>query len=185
MFSKLNLISVAAFAAAVSAQSGGLQEALASLPQLQNLTTYLGFYPQLLEQLSSAQNVTLLAPNNAAFEKALSGPAGEAFAANDSSLIQALFQYHVLNGTYHASAINQVAPNIAFLPTALTRASNQTLLEPATVGALRTESGDVLFSSGLLTESTVVSAVSPPFPYLSLRLIDREQQLHRRHNPHH
>jgi uncharacterized surface protein with fasciclin (FAS1) repeats len=163
---------IAALAASVSAQSGGLQETLSSLPQLQNLTTYLSFYSALLSQLSSAQNVTLLAPNNAAFEEALSGSAGAAFAANDTSLIQAFFEYHVLNGTYHASAITEVIPNITFLPTALTRASNHTLLDPATVGAFRTETGDVRFTSGLLTESTVVSA-NHNFSSGTIHIIDR------------
>ena len=146
---------VAALAAAASAQQMNLTAALASLPQLSNLTSYISLYPALLQQLSAAQNITLLAPSNAAFTKALSGAAGQAFSANDTAMIEGLFLYHVLNGTYYAS---MVTGNASFLPTALTSTSMQTLLNPAVVEGIKV-GGQVKFVSGLLTESTVTSPV--------------------------
>ncbi len=174
-------IFVAALASAASAQQMNLTATLASLPQLSNLTSYISAFPALLQQLSGAQNVTLLAPNNAAFAKALSGSAGQAFSANDTAMIEGLFLYHVLNGTYYASAVTS---NASFLPTALTSASQQTLLNPAVVEAI-TVGGQVKFVSGLLTESTVTSPVSSQdavAPVSSLTLI--ESQFHWWYHPH-
>ena len=146
-------LSVAALAAAASAQQMNLTATLTSLPQLKNLTTYLGLFPDLVSSLSTMKNVTLLAPSNAAFTKALSGPGAQAFNTSDTAVIQAFFTYHILNGTYYAS---EVTGNASFLPTALTPASDATTLNPQVVEAIMIGS-DVKFISGLLSESTVTS----------------------------
>ena len=143
-------LSIAALAAATSAQQMNLTATLASLPQLSNLTSYISGFPALVQQLSSAQNVTLLAPNNAAFAKALNG---SSFNVTDTAMVEGLFLYHVLNGTYYASAITG---NASFLPTALTSTTDQKLLNPAVVEAV-TIGDQATFFSGLLTESTVTS----------------------------
>ncbi len=151
-------LTVAALAAAATAQQGmNLSAALTSLPQLSNLTTYLQLYPALVSQLSTAQNVTLLAPSNAAFAKLANSSVGAAFSANDTALIEAAFLYHVLNGTYYASAVTKTPQ---FIPTYLTPVTNATTLEPGAVVECLKVGSDVKIFSGLLTESTVTSAVS-------------------------
>src|SRR6201999_3757758 len=91
-------LAVSVLAGAAIAQD--LTTLLANTTELSNLTTYLGLFPDLVGQLASLQNITLLAPNNAAFSRLLNSSAGAALVNNDTSLIQALFTYHVLNGTY-------------------------------------------------------------------------------------
>ena len=88
-------LSFAALAATASAQS--LTNALAGQPSLSNLTTYLGLFPSLVTQLEGLKNVTLLAPNNQAFEALL---ANNPALASDTGLIEAVLTYHVLNGRY-------------------------------------------------------------------------------------
>lgn len=88
-------LSFAALAATASAQS--LTNALAGQPSLSNLTTYLGLFPSLVTQLEGLKNVTLLAPNNQAFEALL---ANNPALASDTGLIEAVLTYHVLNGSY-------------------------------------------------------------------------------------
>jgi uncharacterized surface protein with fasciclin (FAS1) repeats len=157
------VLGIAALTAAASAQQMNLTATLASLPQLSNLTKYLGLFPDLVAQLSTVENVTLLAPNNAAFDKLLNGPSGSTVNLSDTSLIQALFTYHVLNGTYYASAVTS---NASFIPTALTSmAGNATTLNPQVVEAIKVDD-QVKFFSGLLTESTVTSAASSSSPFL-------------------
>ena len=88
-------LSFAALAATASAQN--LTAALASQPSLSNLTTYLSLFPSLVTQLESLKNVTLLAPNNQAFESLL---ANNPSLAGNTGLIEAVLTYHVLNGSY-------------------------------------------------------------------------------------
>ncbi|ETI28886.1 hypothetical protein G647_01338 [Cladophialophora carrionii CBS 160.54] len=104
-------LAISALAAGALAQD--LTTLLANTTELSNLTTYLGLFPDLVGQLSSSQNITLLAPNNEAFSRFLNSSAGAALAQNDTDLIQALFTYHVLEGAY---------PNftdVQFIPTLL------------------------------------------------------------------
>ena len=151
-------LTIAALAAAATAQQGmNFSAALSSLPQLSNLTVYLQLYPDIVKQLEQAQNVTLLAPSNAAFAKLANSSVGQAFAANDTSLIEAAFLYHVLNGTYYASAVTSTPQ---FIPTYLGPSTNYTVLEPAAVVEFLKVGDDVKIFSGVLTESTVTSAVS-------------------------
>lgn len=156
-------LTIAALAAAATAQQGrNLTAALASLPQLSNLTTYLQLYPAVVSQLSTAQNVTLLAPSNAAFAKLMNSSA--AGALNDTQLIESTFLYHVLNGTFFASAVKETPQ---FIPTYLGPQTNETLLKPAAVVECLKVGNDVKIFSGILTESTVTSAVSKAISFLS------------------
>lgn len=153
----LELLSLAAAASLAAAQSMNLSAALGSNPNLSNLTQYLGLYPNIIQQLSNATNVTLLAPNNDAFTKALSGPVN----VSDTSLINAVFSYHVLDGLYPASAITSKA---AFIPTALVDSTYTNLTSGQRVEAIKAGK-EVVFYSGLLQNSTVTQAVR----YKSLR----------------
>jgi uncharacterized surface protein with fasciclin (FAS1) repeats len=104
---------IAGMAGAVAAQD--LSSALSMYPSLSNLTTYLKLYPEILSNLNSLSNFTLLAPSNMAFERALSSSAGAAFNSSDQNTISALLSYHVLNGTYNTfSTIPEFCPTNLF-----------------------------------------------------------------------
>ena len=148
-------IALAALAAAASAQSMNLTAALAATPELSNLTSYVSLFPDLLSSLAAAQNITILAPSNEAFAKFLSSPAGAVINSNDSRSIQAVLEYHLLNGTYPASAITDTP---SFVPTLLTDSSYSNVTGGQVVEAVR-QGDSVVFYSGLLNNSTVTTAV--------------------------
>ena len=152
---QFKLLSLAAMAAAVSAQTMNLTGALTSNPDLSNLTNFVGLFPQLATALGSAKNVTILAPSNAAFTKFMNSSAGSAIAANDTAAIQALLTYHVLNGTYPASAVTS---NASFIPTMLNNVKYSNVTGGQRVEAIKVGQ-NVTFFSGLLQNSTVTKAV--------------------------
>ncbi|KAI0490240.1 FAS1 domain-containing protein [Xylaria cf. heliscus] len=75
------------------------------------LNSLLQQYPQFLQSVGNASNVTFLAPNNDALNAAMNGPA--------PADLQSLFSYHILNGTYYPSR----SRNTQFIPTWLTNTS--------------------------------------------------------------
>lgn len=153
------LLSLAAFASLAAAQAMNLTAALSSNPNLSNLTQFLGLYPNIVAQLSTLSNVTLLAPNNDAFTKLLSGPAAAQINAQDTALINALFSYHVLDGTYRSTDIKSTP---AFVPTALVDPAYTNLTSGQRVEAV-VAGKEVVFYSGLLQNSTVTQAVRATF----------------------
>lgn len=149
------LLSLAAVASLAAAQTMNLTGALSSNPNLSNLTQFLGLYPQVVAQLANLTNITLLAPNNDAFTKLLASPAGAQINAQDTPLINALLSYHVLEGTYLSSTITSKP---AFAPTVLMNPAYTNLTSGQRVEAV-TSGKEVVFYSGLLTNSTVTQAV--------------------------
>jgi uncharacterized surface protein with fasciclin (FAS1) repeats len=111
--------------------------------------------PDLVAALSSAQNITILAPNNAALGALTNSSAGMALATNPSA-VAALLTYHVLNATVTAADITNMT---AFVPTLLSNATYANVTGGQVVGA-RTNGSAVGIYSGLLSESNVVQAVS-------------------------
>lgn len=164
---QLKLLSLTAlWSVAVSAQN--LTSVLTSDPQLSNLTTYVQQFPALLQQLSQATNITILAPSNEAFNKLISSPAGAAIQANFTAAIQALLTYHVLNGTYPASSIGSTP---AFVPSLLNDARFSNVTGGQRVEA--TKQGNVVtFTSGLKAMSNVTRAVSDASFYTRLGVSD-------------
>ena len=148
------LLPLAALAATASAQTANLTAALAATPDLSNLTSYVTLFPELLSTLASATNITILAPSNEAFARFLESPGGSAIRANDTDTIQALLQYHVLNGTYPAAAITDMP---TFVPTLLSNMEYENVTEGQVVEAVR-QGDSVVFYSGLLANSTVTTA---------------------------
>jgi uncharacterized surface protein with fasciclin (FAS1) repeats len=67
MFKQLSVLALAAQAFAQNTPS--LAQALNSTAELSTLGTVLGLVPELVTALGSAQNITILAPSNAAFAK--------------------------------------------------------------------------------------------------------------------
>ncbi|KAJ4382077.1 hypothetical protein N0V86_002405 [Didymella sp. IMI 355093] len=154
----LSKLSILAFASAVLAQSNGtapsLTEALNSSTSLSSLAGVLSLpgLGELVQGLSSAQNITILAPSNEAFA-AIGNETVQALASN-TGLLTALLQYHVLNGTYLSSAITNQS---AFVPTLLTNELFTNVTGGQVVEAVTT--GDnVTFFSGLLSNSSVSTA---------------------------
>ncbi|KIW98519.1 uncharacterized protein Z519_00180 [Cladophialophora bantiana CBS 173.52] len=123
---------------------------LTSTPELSNLTSYLGLFPELTATLASLQNITLLAPNNNAFTKLLNSPAGAALVQNDTTMIQALFTYHVLNGTYADFGDRQFVPTL-LQPPQFTNVTGGQVVEAVT------NENRVSLVSGLLSNASVSS----------------------------
>ena len=162
---QLKYFSVAALAAAASAQTMNLTSALMSNPDLSNLTAFISAYPQLVNSLSMAKNITLLAPSNEAFTKLLSSSAGAAIMANDTTAIQSLLSYHVLNGTYMAAMFNSTP---LFIHTMLANPTYSNVTGGQVVEGVMAGK-NVSFFSGLLMNATVTKAVSGTFHLSILR----------------
>jgi len=142
---------VAALPAVAYAQN--LTAALASNGDLSQLAALIGGQQSLLQSLGSASNITLLAPNNAALGTFLNSTQGKSLASNQGA-IAALLSYHVLNGTYFASQIQNTS---AFIPTLLTNATYANVTGGQRVQALLAHN-NVTLISGLEQNSTVVTA---------------------------
>ncbi|MCJ1273132.1 hypothetical protein MMC21_000921 [Puttea exsequens] len=157
MHSKLLPLAVLAAGAIAQNSTMNLTAALTSAPTLSNLTSYVSLLPSLLASLSSASNITILAPSDDAFATFMSSPAAAAIATNDTDAIQALLSYHVLNGTYPASAIMDMP---AFVPTLLNNSAYANVTGGQVVEAV-TQGMAVEIYSGLLANSTVTQADVP------------------------
>jgi transforming growth factor-beta-induced protein len=118
----------------------------------------LGGQPAIVKALTSAKNITILAPSNAAFATFLNTTDGAA-AATKSDVVAALLKYHVLSALYPAAAFTTDAQ---FLPTLLTNTSYTNVTGGQRVKALL-NGKSVNIISGLLKKSTVIVAVSLAF----------------------
>src|SRR5947209_11735527 len=114
----------------------------------------LGTQPAIVSALGSATNITILAPNNDALGKLLNSSAGMALASMPD-VVTAVLQYHVLNGTYPASAFSATP---AFAPTLLTNTSYTNVTGGQMIEAYANGSS-VYIVSGNLAKSTVTKAV--------------------------
>jgi len=148
-----NILSLA-LASVAFAQDGGQPSLTAALAaqnsSLSALTTLLSSQPGLVQALSQAQNITILAPNNQALEAFI---ASAGAAATDAGLVAAILQYHVLNGTYYAS---QFTEEPQFIPTLLRNEIYTNVTGGQRVQA-QTVDGKVTFYSALKEISTVAT----------------------------
>lgn len=166
-----------ALATGVLAQSDtpSLTEALASQNDtLSSLTTLIGTLPdEVVQSLSEAQNITILAPSNDALEAFLNNTAASAAIAADPGLILAVLQYHILNGTYYTSNITG-ADGPLFVPTMLTNETYANVTGGQRVEVIPPEGddSDVTFYSGLKENSTVQQA-DLNFTGGTIHIIDR------------
>lgn len=129
-----------------------LNATLTSNANLSNLTSFISGFPDLLASLAGASNITILAPSNEAFSELLASDA--AGALTDLGLVQALLQYHVLNGTYYASNITN---STAFVPTLLTNETYTNVTGGQRV-AIAEVDGNVQVFSALLASANVTQA---------------------------
>jgi len=137
---------------AFAQQTPTLAQALNSTAELSQLASVLGLVPGVVTALSSAQNITILAPSNSAFGQVPNATLQTL--TSNPGMLTALLQYHVLTGAIPASAITNTS---TFVPTLLTNATYTNVTGGQRVKAIK--NGDsVNFFSGLLDNSTVTTA---------------------------
>jgi uncharacterized surface protein with fasciclin (FAS1) repeats len=157
MLKQLSVIALAGFA--LAQQNDTVPDLAGALSSTDQLSTLKGVIPAgILQSLSGLSNITILAPSNDAFAK-IDNETLSSLAANQG-LLTAVLQYHVLNGTYPASAITNSS---VFVPTALTNNLFTNVTGGQRVEA-KTNDGNVTFYSGLLSNSTVTTAVNSSHP---------------------
>lgn len=147
------------FVAGTRAQTGTLVDLGSLLSEQKNLTTFYGLiqkYPQILLQLPSYQGVTILAPNNDAFDKIPYSPLNDAFKNNDEDVITNVLEYHLLQGTRMAADLVPGAP--VFIPTLLTNPSYSNVTGGQNVENVKQAGDVVVFVSGQGSRSTLVQA---------------------------
>ena len=140
------VLAVAALAGCAVGQS--LTDVLTNATELTNLTSYLQS-SDLVTALVSMQNLTILAPTNAAFAQLMNTPAGAILTANDTASMQevaALLQYHVLQGTYSSFNDTVFVPSV-LMPTQYTNVTGGQNVE------VKEDTNSTFAVSGLLTES--------------------------------
>ncbi|KAK0624040.1 FAS1 domain-containing protein [Immersiella caudata] len=157
-------------AAATAAWAQSLTDVLAS--QNHTLSTLIGLIqqqPDLLRTLGSLTDITILAPSNEAFTKLLSDPAVAAAIQSTPSLVPALLTYHVLNGTFLASALTALSEP-AFVHTFLTDTTYSTV-SGGQVVEVKAENGGVTVLSGN-GASAKVTATDINFTGGTIHIID-------------
>jgi len=137
---------------AFAQQTPTLAQALNSTSELSALAGVLGLVPNIVTALSSASNITILAPSNNAFGKVPNATLSTLM--SNTGMLSALLQYHVLSGVFPASAITNMS---AFVPTLLTNATYANVTGGQRVKAIKSGSTVNIFS-GLLDNSTVTTA---------------------------
>lgn len=156
--------------AATAAWAQSLTDVLAS--QNHTLSTLIGLVqqqPDLLRTLGGLSNITVLAPSNEAFTQLLSDPAVAAAVQSTPSLVPALLTYHVLNGTFPASALTALSES-AFVKTYLTDTTYSTV-SGGQVVEVKAENGGVTVLSGN-GASAKVTATDINFTGGTIHIID-------------
>lgn len=131
-----------------------LTSVLAGNDNLSSLVSLLESNPDVAEALSSASNITILAPSNEALN-ALNNT-NSSSAAQQEGFLQALLNYHVLVGSFSSENITETP---AFPATLL----NDTAFANVTGGQVvecRVEDDEVIAISGFKNNVTVTEAVS-------------------------
>ncbi|KAF1947847.1 beta-Ig-H3/Fasciclin [Clathrospora elynae] len=151
MFKQLSLLALVGLAFAQ--QNDTTLDLAAALNSTDELSILKGVIPAaVLQQLSGLTNITILAPSNAAFGEVDNETLSSL--TSNQGLLTALLQYHVLNGTYLASAITNSS---VFVPSSLTNPLFTNVTGGQVVEA-NSNDGNVTFYSGLLSNSSVTTA---------------------------
>lgn len=149
----LSIFALAGYALAQDS-TPSLAQALNSTSELSQLQGVLNLNPDLLNTLGGASNITILAPSNDAFGEI--GNATLSGLAQNTGLLAAILQYHVLNGIYLSEAITNTS---TFVPSLLTNRLFTNVTGGQVVEAIKRDD-NVTFYSGLLSNSSVSTAVS-------------------------
>jgi len=145
--------------AGTSAQTGTISDLGTLLAAQKNLTTFYGLiqkYPDILLQLPSYAGVTILAPNNDAFDKIPYTVLNDAFKNNDQDTITNVLEYHILQGTRVAAQLIPGTP--VFIPTLLTSPEWSNVTGGQKVENVKQAGDVVVFVSGQGSRSTLVQA---------------------------
>ena len=134
-----------------------LTQLLNSQTNLTNFTNFLTTYgADIYANLSTQQNITVFAPSDLAFSKIESQVLGPAFTTNNTDLLRALIQYHVVPGTYASSTFNG---SFQFPPTLLNNRT-YTNVTGGQVLALVQQAGNTSVAvTGLGSRSTLTTTV--------------------------
>jgi len=130
-----------------------LQEAIAANSNLSSLGSLLTSYPAVLSALGGAKNITLLAPSNSAIAAFLNSTDFQT-ANSTAGAIEAVLQYHALNGAYTSG---QLVEGSQFVPSLLTNPRFTNVTGGQRVQIVKSGSS-VSAISGLLRNSTVTQA---------------------------
>ncbi|KAL8695024.1 MAG: hypothetical protein Q9218_000392 [Villophora microphyllina] len=131
-----------------------LTQALQSNKNLSEFTTLLTSYGDIYANLSFQNGVTILAPNNDAFNKIPYSSLGPAFEANQSQIVRSVLQYHILPGLHPSGSYNGT---FSFDQTWLQNTSYTNVTGGQVVGGVQ-QAGDVnIYTSGMGSRSTLVT----------------------------
>ncbi|KAI4245989.1 MAG: hypothetical protein L6R40_002205 [Gallowayella cf. fulva] len=151
----LPLIACLSFTTLALAQAGttkDLTQLLQSNENLTEFTTLLTSYGDIYANLSFQSDVTILAPNNEAFNKIPYSSLGPAFENNQSQIVRAVLQYHILPGRHPAAAYNG---SFSFDKTWLQHSNYTNVTGGQVVGGVQQAGNVNVFTSGLGTRSTL------------------------------
>ncbi|KAL2069193.1 hypothetical protein VTL71DRAFT_15531 [Oculimacula yallundae] len=145
--------------AGVEAQTGSLKDLGSLLGDQKNLTKFYSLikkYPDILLKLPSQTGVTILAPNNDAFDKIPYTRLNAAFAGDDQNTIINVLTYHILQGQKMAAQLIPGTP--VFLPTLLSDSGWSNVTGGQNVANVKQAGDVVVFVSGQGSRSTLTQA---------------------------
>ncbi|KAH6679718.1 FAS1 domain-containing protein [Halenospora varia] len=140
-----------------NAQTGSLTDLGTLLSGQTNLSTFYGLiqkYPNILLSLPSVEGVTILAPNNDAFNKIPYTELNAAFQNNNKDVITSVLEYHILQGSRTAAQLVPGTP--VFLSTLLNNPTYTNVTGGQKVENVKQAGDVVVFVSGKGSRSTVV-----------------------------
>ncbi|KAH8684814.1 FAS1 domain-containing protein [Tricladium varicosporioides] len=140
-----------------NAQTGSLTDLGTLLSSQTNLSTFYGLiqkYPSILLSLPSIEGVTILAPNNDAFNKIPYTELNAAFQSNNKDIITSVMEYHILQGSRTAAQLVPGTP--VFLSTLLNNPTYTNVTGGQKVENVKQAGDVVVFVSGKGSRSTVV-----------------------------
>ncbi|KAL9598981.1 MAG: hypothetical protein Q9219_004164 [cf. Caloplaca sp. 3 TL-2023] len=142
------------FVAIAQQSTKDLTQLLQSNQNLSEFTTLLTSYGDIYANLSFQSGLTILAPNNDAFNKIPYSSLGPAFEANQSQIVRSVLQYHILPGLHPSKSYNG---SFSFDRTWLQNGSYTNVSAGQVVGGVQ-QSGPVnIFTSGMGSRSTLVT----------------------------
>ena len=148
-------------AAAHGAAALSFSDEIGTHPELSSMSAYLNGNPSVRSVFDSATDVTILAPENSAFDM-LTGTTNASQPLHNSTLIDGILLYHIINGTWEARDFEAGQPR--FLPTHLTDPRFANVSDGQVVQILHANQS-TNFISGLNAEGQFVdNSVSCPPP---------------------
>ncbi|KAK3328097.1 FAS1 domain-containing protein [Cercophora scortea] len=138
---------------------------------LELLNSYLAGEEALFALLSTAKDITVLAPSNEALYRLENDEAMIARFAADPGMMGAFLKYHVFSGVWYSSSFTAAKSPVTFVPTML----NDTAFTNVTGGQrvkARAKNGEVVLYSGMLTQTPIRSA-NYNFSGGTIHIIDR------------